>query len=64
MFYMRLCCFCCMMRCMMQMSLSRVRMVSRQFMIARLMMPCCFAVVLCGVLEVFRCFVVMFCRLL
>ena len=49
---------------MMHVPLSRVRMVSRQLMVSSLVMLRCFAVVFRGMLKVFRCFVMMFCRLL
>jgi hypothetical protein len=63
MFRVRLCCFGGVVCCMVQMPLSRMRVVSRRLVVARLVMFCRFAVVLAGVLKVFSCFVVMLCRL-
>jgi hypothetical protein len=48
---------------MMQMPLSRMRVMGCRLVVTRLVMPCGFAVVLSGVLKVLSCFVMMFCRL-
>jgi len=63
MFHMRLCRFSSVVGCVVQMSLSRMCVVSRQLMIPRLMMLCGFAVVLAGMLQMVGCFVMMLCCL-
>jgi hypothetical protein len=64
MFHVGFCCFRCVMRCMVQMSLSRMCVMRRDLVVSRLVMSCGFAVMLTGMLKVFRRFMMVFRRLL
>jgi len=59
----QLCCFAGVMGCVMCVSIRRVCVVSGCLMVTRLMMPGGFAMVLCRVLVVLRCFDVVLCCL-
>jgi hypothetical protein len=64
MFRMRFRSFRCVVRGVLQMTMSRMRVVCRRFVVTSLIMFCRFAMVFAGMFVMFRCLVVMLRRLL